>query len=76
MNLYIDIDGVLLNDALDNAGTPANHATEFLKFVTEKHNCYWLTTHCHGGENRAPEYLLQRFPASMKEVLDKIKPTD
>lgn len=75
MNIYIDIDGVLLQDSLANNGKPANHALELLKFVTENHTCFWLTTHCHGGENRVPEYLVKRFPEAMIYI-DKILPTD
>jgi hypothetical protein len=71
MNIYIDIDGVLLHDSLQNNGKPANHALEFLKAVTSKYHCYWLTTHCHGGENHVAEYLEKRFPES-KDYLEKI----
>ncbi len=71
MNIYLDIDGVLIVH-----GQPADHALEFLKEITAKHTCYWLTTHCRGGENRAPEYLLRMFPIEAKSILEKIRPTD
>ncbi len=71
MNIYLDIDGVLIVH-----GKPVSHAIEFLKEITAKHDCYWLTTHCRGGENRAPEYLLSMMPLGAKEYIDKILPTD
>ncbi|MDP2630272.1 MAG: hypothetical protein Q8P56_02595 [Candidatus Uhrbacteria bacterium] len=57
-------------------GQPVAHAVEFLKEITAKHVCYWLTTHCRGGENRAPEYLLSMMSFEAREYIDKILPTD
>lgn len=57
-------------------GQPVAHAIEFLAEVTAKHNCFWLTTHCRGGENRASEYLLSMMPPEAREYIDKILPTD
>ncbi len=76
MNIYLDIDGVLLHDSLSNNGAAVDHAVELLKEVTSKHKCFWLTTHCRGGENRAPEYLSSKLPLEAKEYIDKIIPTD
>jgi hypothetical protein len=75
MNIYIDIDGVLLHDSLEKNGQPVNHALELLREATTKHNCFWLTTHCRGGENHVAEYLGKRFPES-KIYLNKIQPTN
>lgn len=75
INFYIDIDGVLINDSLVENGNPVPYALEFLKLVTEKFNCYWLTTHCMNGENHAPEYLTKRIPEAA-EYIAKIKPTN
>ena len=46
MNVYLDIDGVLL--ANDNS--LANYAQEFLSYVLTQFSdtTYWLTTHCQG----------------------------
>ena len=76
MNLYLDIDGVLLTDSLENHGNPTPHSEELLKVATTKHKCFWLTTHCHGGENRTTEYLYPKFPLKVREYLDKISPTN
>ncbi len=75
MNIYLDIDGVLIHDGLQNYGLPVNGALEFLKELTEKHDCYWLTTHCKGGQNRAPEFLLKKIPEA-KEYIERIQPTE
>lgn len=75
MDIYLDIDGVLLHTSLANNGKPANYALEFLEYITTSHTCFWLTTHCHGGENRVNEYLTKRLPEA-KIYLDKILPTD
>src|SRR3989338_1685995 len=74
MNIYLDIDGVLLQDSLALSGRPANHALDLLQKLTSSHTCYWLTTHCHGGENHVSENLTKRFPESII-YLDKILPT-
>jgi ribonucleotide monophosphatase NagD (HAD superfamily) len=39
MNVYLDIDGVLLRD-----GKPTRYCFEFLGWVTEFHTPFWLTT--------------------------------
>ena len=76
MDIYLDIDGVLVSDSLENNRAIVPYALELLKALTEKHNCFWLTTHCHNGENHAAEFLMERFPAEAKAYLDKIQPTD
>ena len=72
MNIYLDINGVLLNNDL----TPAKGVTSFLKYVTENHTVYWLTTHCKGGENNAVWYLERILPVEAHQYLDKILPTN
>ncbi len=76
MNIYLDIDGVLLTDSLSDRGNPTPHSLELLNTITDHHTVYWLTTHCHGGENRAPELLYPKFPPEAKAYIDKILPTD
>ncbi|OGM16531.1 hypothetical protein A2V56_00600 [Candidatus Woesebacteria bacterium RBG_19FT_COMBO_42_9] len=44
MNIYLDIDGVILA----NDKQAALYAKEFLKYVTDNYPTYWLTTHCKG----------------------------
>ena len=38
--------------------------------------CYWLTTHCRHGQNRAIEYLNQYYPAEVIRKLEGTIPTD
>ena len=53
MNIYLDIDGVLLG----KGWKPAFHVKEFLTYFIERHSCYWLTTHCKGDANTAINYI-------------------
>lgn len=71
MNLYLDIDGVLIKD-----GRPANGLQEFLEYATEHFNCYWLTTHCRNGGNRVAEHLKNFLPNELLVPTEKIQPRD
>lgn len=44
MNIYLDIDGVILANDLHKS----NYADEFIKHLVNKYPVYWLTTHCKG----------------------------
>lgn len=44
--LYIDIDGVLLA----NEHHLAEDAAEFIKYIADNFEVYWLTTHCQLGD--------------------------
>ena len=54
MNVYLDIDGVILG-----MESPARDARKFLKFLLKKYpdNTYWLTTHVKEGENNTKHSL-------------------
>lgn len=73
MNVYLDIDGVLLANEVH----ATNHADEFLQTILEKYpdSTYWLTTHNWNGENRAKEVLAPYLKPETVKLLDKIKPT-
>ena len=73
MNIYLDIDGVLLVDV----GKPAHFANEFLQAVLKKYpdSTYWLTTHVWNGEHVVSESLAPYLQADMQALLGKIKPT-
>ena len=45
MILYLDIDGVLLNNDPD---TRADYSIELIDYITNEFDCYWLTTHYKG----------------------------
>ena len=70
MNIYLDIDGVLLK----KHGGSADNVLEFLKQITDDHDCYWLTTHCRNGSNQSVEYLKDKLPSEALQYLNKIKP--
>lgn len=74
MNIYLDIDGVLLANET-NSATGAN---EFLLAVLSKYpgTTYWLTTHCWQGENRCIELLSPFLQPETIALLPKIKPTE
>lgn len=74
MNVYLDIDGVLLA----NEAHAANYADEFLQTILERYpdSTYWLTTHNWNGENRAKEVLALYLRPETVKLLDKIKPAE
>jgi len=74
MNIYLDVDGVLLA----NDRRAANGADEFLQAVLTKYpdSTYWLTTHCWRGVNRAPHVLAPVLRSETVHLLNKIKPTN
>ncbi len=74
MNIYLDIDGVLLA----NENNAAQHADEFLQHILKKYpdSTYWLTTHNWRGENRAIEVLSPVLKPETVELLKRIKPTE
>jgi len=71
MNIYLDIDGVILA----NDKEPARHVKEFLKYVTDNYPTYWLTTHCRQEENYVIPLLSKFLDKQTMELAEKIKPT-
>ena len=76
MNIYLDIDGVLIHDSLDKYQQVANGLVEFLKYITDNHDVYWLTTHCKGDTEHLLNYLGDRFPEEAMQYVKLIKPTN
>lgn len=74
MNIYLDIDGVLLID--EKHASP--HADEFLKHIIHKYpdSTYWLTTHNWQGENRAKKIIAPYLKPETVELLDKVRPSE
>ena len=73
MNIYLDIDGVLIK----NDSTLANFAPEFIEYVLSKYpdSTYWLTTHCQGDASVPMRRLGQMFEPRIAELMLAIKPT-
>lgn len=72
INLYLDIDGVILT----KDGRPAEGAEVLLDFVLKHFDCYWLTTHCRHGVNKTQSYLSQYFPIEFSQKFKAFKETD
>jgi len=69
--IYLDIDGVLLA----NEANLAIGASEFIKYVTEQFEVYWLTTHCMDGDPaHAVEYVQRATDEDLRPYLQKFKP--
>lgn len=73
INIYLDIDGVLLANDLN----PANHANDFIRLVLSKYpnTTYWLTTHCNGDSSVPVQHVGHLFEPDVQELLRRIKPT-
>ncbi len=74
MNIYLDIDGVLLV----NEKYAAAYADELIVRLLEEFpdSTYWLSTHCWKGENRTKQVLSGALKPETLELLVQIKPTE
>lgn len=74
MNVYLDIDGVLLIN--DKHAAP--YADELIQAVFKEYpdTTYWLTTHNWQGENRAKDVLAPHLKPETVALLDRIKPSE
>lgn len=74
MNIYLDIDEVLLESRV----SPAHYVDEFLEVVMNNwpDSVYWLSPHCRGGINRANEILEPVLRAKTFKLTQNIQPTD
>ena len=72
MNLYLNIDGVLLNQ---DSNTRADYSIELIDYITNEFDCYWLRSHCNGDTKPTIKHLANYFPSETIEKLKTIKPT-
>ncbi len=72
MNIYLDIDGVLLA----NSKQAAAYADEFLALIIKRwpDTTYWLTTHRWRGQNTVLEVLEPVLKPKTVQLLKHIKP--
>ena len=77
MNIFIDVDGILLGKSATTRQTVlAHHASEFIEFCLLNFDCYWLTTHCKEGINtQVIDYLTPYADAKILSLAQQIKPT-
>ena len=78
MNLFLDIDGVLLGK--NNSSSPvvslAFCAEDFINYVIKHFECYWLTIHCKGKTSSVLDYLSPYTTQHILEKLSNFKPTE
>ncbi len=72
MNIYFDIDGVILA----NDKQLALHVKEFLTYFIERYPTYWLTTHCKGDAKYTVSHIESYLDKETLELVRKIKPTN
>src|SRR3989344_1887287 len=72
MNIYIDIDGVLLT----KQEKPAKGLDSFLDYITNNHKVFWLTTHSRGDAELTANYLSRTFKPAIIKYLEKVKVTN
>ena len=76
MNLYLDVDGVILTSSKsDGRKTLASGVEPFIDYILEHYRCYWLTTHCHGDVQNVLSYLQPFCSSSLMSKLEKLRPT-
>lgn len=70
MNIYLDIDGVILGPE-----SPKKGIDKLLKYLLKTYpdNTYWLTAHCKGGINRCGEWLRMNSDVTPKVEKEEIK---
>jgi len=78
-NIYLDIDGVLLLDDLENIGKGALRLSLFLSHLGNlqadgKCKLYWLTTHCRdGSDKQVMSYLKPKLDPYDYDLIVRMK---
>lgn len=75
MNIYIDVDGVLIN----KDGALADFAEVFLQAIISRwpDSTYWLSNYCWQGKNIARDIVYPHLKKKRTmELIELIKPTD
>lgn len=72
MNIYLDIDGVLVTN-----NEAAQYANEFLRYVITNYpdSTFWLTTRCQGNAETTVNQISKYFDDDVAVSLKAIKPT-
>ncbi|PIT98448.1 MAG: hypothetical protein COT71_00545 [Candidatus Andersenbacteria bacterium CG10_big_fil_rev_8_21_14_0_10_54_11] len=73
VNVYLDIDGVLLASEKQ----PALHVHDFVEHLVSNHDVYWLTTHCRTADDypHQPLYVLRSLEPETLTLLKQVKAT-
>lgn len=72
MNIYLDIDGVILANDLQ----PAKHVNKFLSYIIDRHPTYWLTTHCKGDSTYTVNHLARILNDDAIKLAKRVKSTN
>jgi len=72
MNIYLDINGVLLTKNLQQA----LYLEPFLTALINRHSVFWLTTHCKGDATPTIQYLSFYLDKECLKLCKTIKPTN
>jgi hypothetical protein len=72
MNVYLDIDGILLTK---QQKIPEG-AENLIRYLIRHCNCFWLTTHCRTGTNKAADYLSQFYSKEFIRCFETVEPTN
>ena len=72
MNIYLDVNGVLLQQDL----APAIGVMDFLQRALKNNDVYWLTSHCKGDTGTVIAYLDRMLPKEAGELIRRINPTN
>lgn len=72
MNIYLDIDGTILNRELGSA----KFCFEFIKNLLDKYPVYWLSTHCKDDSQFTIQFLEKYFNEETIEIMKNILPTN
>jgi hypothetical protein len=72
MNIYLDIDGVLIT----KQGVEANHLTNFLEVATTWHTCHFLSTHYKGDTAHALNSISQVVSDEALALLEGVGSTN
>ena len=72
MDIYLDIDGVILT----KDHTQPFFLKEFLTWLLAHHTVYWLSTHCKGDTTHLMAYLSQFLDAEIFNLVKSIRPTN
>ncbi len=72
MNVYLDINGVLLTKDQKQA----YFLKELFGWLTDHHCVFWLTTHCKGDAAVTLSYLSQFLDTETLKLSKKIQPTN
>ncbi|MCK5940965.1 MAG: hypothetical protein KAI24_03255 [Planctomycetes bacterium] len=82
MKVFLDIDGVLLGTDRERPTRMAlaDHAVEFLQFVTANFDVAWLAPQCRGDADAAVQHLVRHSRMSERErvmsAAAKVRATD